>query len=282
MPKKLQKNVLYLKNSTGHLSTRLAEADTCSQVDVLALGSSHTYRGFDPRIFRRHGISLFNLGSSAQSPIQTEYLVKKYIDKIHPRVVVFDMYYTILQCDGTESALDLFSNSPGIDKGLFEMALKVNTIPAYNTFVYSWFKTLNRQNIKEPAIKNNDTYIPGGFVERTINNNQYHGQHIAPAHFEINELQLKSLQNIVKILKEKNIRLILVQTPYAPDSYRSVVNRDSLDRYLSSLKDAEYYNFNDTNIFKNDYFFDFSHLNSKGVEVYDSILINKLFPGGHL
>lgn len=281
-PQKFRKNVIYVRNGYGYLSTRLVEADKYGPVDVLALGSSHTYRGFDPRIFKRYGISLFNLGSSSQSPVQTEYLLKKYLDKFHPKVVIYDVYYTTLECDGVESGLDVFSNTQKFDMGLLSMALKLNTIPSYNTFIYSYLKTLKGAKVDTAKIKNLDTYIPGGFVERTLKADEYNGQRIAPVHLEMNDMQLKSLNNIIRILKEKNIKLILVQTPFTPDKFASVTNRDSLDHYLSSLKDATYYNFNDTNIYKSNYFFDFTHLNNKGVEMYDSILINKLFPGGRL
>ena len=83
-PPLLKKNLNYKKGSYGHLYSRIRELKKTHDVDILFLGSSHTYRGFDPRIFARHGFHTFNLGSSSQSPIQTEILLKRYLDKLNP------------------------------------------------------------------------------------------------------------------------------------------------------------------------------------------------------
>ena len=57
MPKHLKPNVKYLIGSYGHMYTRMEEVKETHDIDVLFLGSSHTYRGFDPRIFSKNGFS---------------------------------------------------------------------------------------------------------------------------------------------------------------------------------------------------------------------------------
>ena len=59
----------------GHTFTRMQDAQKTKNVDVLIVGSSHAYRGIDPRILQKDGISAFNLGSSAQTPINTKVLL---------------------------------------------------------------------------------------------------------------------------------------------------------------------------------------------------------------
>ena len=280
--KRFRKTVMYVRNGYGFMSTRMAEAEKSGPVDVLAIGSSHVYRGYDPRIFKQYGISLFNMGSSAQSPVQSEYLIKKYIDKLKPKVVVLDVDYTEFENEGIESAIDIFSNVPSFDKGLLTMALKLNSIPGYNTYIYSYIKTLQGVSVDTARERDMDIYIPGGFVQRDVKANEYVGQLIPATVIKMNNMQLKALQHIIEILKEKNIKLILVQTPAAPDQVASIKNSDSLDHYFSSLKGVEYHNFNDTNMYKNNCFFDYAHLNATGVAKYDSIFINTLFPGGKL
>ncbi|MFN9798593.1 MAG: hypothetical protein ACK54P_01135, partial [Bacteroidota bacterium] len=51
---KLQ-NILYRRAGHGHSFSRFREADTTKNVDLLFLGSSHAYRGFDTRIFDSAG-----------------------------------------------------------------------------------------------------------------------------------------------------------------------------------------------------------------------------------
>lgn len=64
MPGQLKKNLNYYPGGYGNLNTRLKEAKTKGKVDILFLGSSHAYRGFDVRLFEQAGYSCFNLGSS--------------------------------------------------------------------------------------------------------------------------------------------------------------------------------------------------------------------------
>src|SRR5690606_34946967 len=103
-------NLNYRIGSHGHLFSRLSEADTIQNVDILIIGSSHAYRGYDVRLFGSNGSKVFNLGSSAQTPIQTEYLVNKYINDFKPKFIVFDIYPKVLCIDGVESTMDLLSN----------------------------------------------------------------------------------------------------------------------------------------------------------------------------
>ena len=72
--------------------TRLKEVKTVKNVDILFLGSSHTYRGFDTSIFHDCGYSAFNLGSSSQTPIQTLTLANRYLKQLNPKLVVLEVY----------------------------------------------------------------------------------------------------------------------------------------------------------------------------------------------
>src|SRR5215217_8103310 len=85
-------NLKFPIGGNGHLFSRLKELDTVKNVDILFLGSSHAYRGYDVRKFNRLGYSAFNLGSSAQTPVQTELLVKTYLAQLNPKVVILDIH----------------------------------------------------------------------------------------------------------------------------------------------------------------------------------------------
>src|SRR5690554_458534 len=69
------------KDIVGHTETRLKEVKSFGDVDILFLGSSHAYRGFDTRIFKKAGFRSFNLGTSAQTPLQTQILLRRYLDR---------------------------------------------------------------------------------------------------------------------------------------------------------------------------------------------------------
>jgi hypothetical protein len=68
-PKSFRKNIKDKRGDIGHMFTRNKELNSLDSIDILVIGSSHVYRGFDPRFFSKKGIRLFNLGSSAQTPL---------------------------------------------------------------------------------------------------------------------------------------------------------------------------------------------------------------------
>lgn len=113
-PEAFKKSLVYHRVSSGHMFTRLEEAGEFGHVDVLVTGSSHAYRGFDPRVFAENGLSLFNLGSSSQTPIQTEFLLDRYLDVLTPEVVLLEVYPDLFSNDGTESSWILFQSCPPI------------------------------------------------------------------------------------------------------------------------------------------------------------------------
>lgn len=141
MPSDLNKNLNYRRGASGYTYTRLHEVEKYKNVDILFLGSSHTYRGFDPRIFQLYGYSSFNIGTSSQTPLQTEVLLKKYIGHLKPSSVVFEVYPYVFSSDGVESSVDLIAND-NIDKNTFLMAAKINNIKTYNTLLYAYVKRL--------------------------------------------------------------------------------------------------------------------------------------------
>ena len=113
IPSKWTKNLIYKSGGAGHSLNRFDEVKNKENVDILFLGSSHTYRGFDNRIFNNasaNGFTSFNLGSSAQTPIQTEVLLNRYLNQLNPKIAIYEVYPITFTLDGIESAMDLISN----------------------------------------------------------------------------------------------------------------------------------------------------------------------------
>src|SRR5690606_20440173 len=138
-PPQITKNLSYENVRAGHLQTRLGEADTTTHVDILVLGSSHAYRGYDPRIFQERGYRIFNLGSSAQTFLQTEVLMKRYIDSMRPKLVIFDVYPTLFSSDGVESSLELISKG-FVNAELGRLIITQNNVKLYNSFAFAFYK----------------------------------------------------------------------------------------------------------------------------------------------
>lgn len=272
MPSFMAKNVRTCVGCyRGHLFTRVQEVQQVNSPDILFLGSSHAYRGFDPRVFEKEGISVFNLGSSSQTPINTKVLLQQYLDKINPKMVVIEAYAGTLSIDGVESSFDLLSNNK-IDKYAMDMVLDINQISTYNMLIYSYFRSvlgLNK-NFTEPQKQSGDTYIKGGFVESEFRKNILSEEPVEK--WNISTKQIEILKENIKFIQKRNIPVILVQTPITQKLYNSRTDNKEVDQLLSEL--GTYKNFqgeiplNDTIDF-----YDSNHLNQQAVVKFNEYFI---------
>ena len=128
-PEKIKKNLKYKEDS--FLRAKLSEIDKFHDVDILFVGSSHAYRSFDPRLFSAAGFKTFNLGSSAQTPINTEVILDRYLERLNPKTVIYEVYPETFCSDGVESTVDIIS-SDHISYDLFSLACCQNDIKVYN------------------------------------------------------------------------------------------------------------------------------------------------------
>ena len=262
------------------MNSRIQDLATYNDVDVLFLGSSHAYRGYDPRIFMKYGIKSFNLGSSSQTPIQTEILLKRYLNSLNPKLVVFEVSPGTLSRDGVESALDLIANGR-IDYLSIKMALDLNHVTVYNTLIYGMIRDLLNldSDFVVPIQQGKDTYVKGGFVEREITffeNNKADSL----KKWELVKYQKEAFERILKKFKKLKINVILVQAPVTKERYDSYSNNSAIDFYFKSL--ADYYNFNNIlNLPSTSYFYDSHHLNQDGVKIFNESLLNTLKNSNH-
>ncbi|HRG59203.1 MAG TPA: hypothetical protein PK323_09620 [Bacteroidia bacterium] len=280
MPGIFKKNLNYFRaGSYGGMMSRLEEVKTVKNVDILFLGSSHTYRGFDNRIFKKAGFQTFNLGSSAQSPMQTLLLLNRYLDQLNPKTIIYEVYPNSFTSDGIESSLDIIANDKN-DFGSIQMALKQNHIKIYNSLIYGFYRDFFNRNKgeKEKKKNGNDTYINGGFLQKDLS----YFKHIKYPNntWNLNGKQWSYFEKILELIKKKNINLILVQTPITPNLYHSFNNNQAFDLKMKSY--GTYYNFNDiVSLDDSLHFYDPHHLNQNGVIIFNEKLIEKLFTIKH-
>jgi len=267
-------NINYRIGSPGHMYSRILEAKNQDSVDILILGSSHTYRGFDTRIFSKHGYKTFNFGSSSQTPIQTKVLIERYLHRLNPKTVLYEVYPVAFTLDGVESSLDIIANDEN-DMHSLNMALEINNVKTYNTLLYGYirdFLDLNESFVEE-NIKGVDTYVSGGFVERKVS--YFRPSLIQNQKIEIYDKQLEAFGSIIKTLKKRGVDVILVYAPIPKVSYNSYTNQEYFDSLMTTYSD--YINFNET-ISLNDsiHFYDSDHMNQNGVNVFNEKLIETL------
>lgn len=270
----LKKNLNYRIGSYGHMFSRIKEIPNLKEIDILFLGSSHSYRGFDTRIFKKNNLNTFNLGSSGQTPLQTEILMKRYLKIIKPKLIIFEVYPNTFSIDGVESTLDIIANDE-IDFEIIKLAFKQNNIKIYNTLIYGlYYDILNKKkDFKEEIIKGDNKYIKGGFVEKKLKyfkNIEYNKKNR-----NFKQKQFDAFENIISLFKKGNYKFIFVQAPLTKSIYNSYRNNVFFDKKME--KYGFYFNFNEI-IFLNDslHFYNSDHLNQNGVEIFNLKLIEIL------
>lgn len=269
----------YKMGSYGHMYTRLQEADTTQHVDILILGSSHAYRGFDPRIFEAEGYRVFVMGSSSQTPLQALALMKMYLPKLQPKMVLYEVYPGIFQNDGVESSLDLLANGP-MHREMFKMALQVNHLKTYNVLINDVFREALRMNrgFVEPLQTEEDQYVPGGFVEKKQFNRKVN-RRVTPSAYRLDPTQLQAFGEVVDFVEKQDVPFLMIQAPITSKLYAATTNHAEVNQILSSY--GQYIDFNGR-VSLNDSldFYDMHHLSQSGVEKFNKALfsfINQVF-----
>lgn len=269
----------------GQSLRRFREADDFGPVDVLFVGSSHTYRSFDPRRFEQLGLTSYNLGSTAQAPLNTYYLLKRYAPQFQPRLAIVELYYGVLQTDGLESFFDLCTNLP-ISPELAEMAAAVRHPHAINCLAGTLLQRLRAPygSLTQREIEG-ETYVPGGYCESF--GVWEEGRDAAePIEIRIRAQQVRYAGRFLYSLKQRGCEVLLVVQPLPEDVLDRVVNYDEYSeaiRTLARQAGVDLVDFNSVlrldsgTDFKDDH-----HLNAYGVRKFDDALIQYLAERGYL
>lgn len=273
-------NFLYRQGDYGHLNTRLKEIPNYGEVDVLFVGSSRIYRGIDPRIFKENNIKVFVLGSSSQTPLHSYILLKRYMNDLNPKLVVFDILPSSFAIKGVEPSLDLIANDK-IDEFNFKLAMIQNDIMVWNTLFYAYIRQIIglHDDFKEKVYKprNKDTYISGGYVHKGI---LYKGLDTCDTlgskkWREPIPLQLNYFKKMIRFVEESNKEILFINMPIA--HYDCFNNNNIILDSLGLLQNYKYVNYNTTLSLRDSiYFYDEYHLNERGVEKLDNYMINEL------
>lgn len=274
-------NLKHTIGGYGYSKLRFQEADSLDRVDILFSGSSHTYRGFDPKIFDAHGVSSFNLGSSSQKPFLTKKLLQRYLDRLNPEVVVLDTYWTLYESDDvSESTLDLLSNCT-FDEGVVEMLLEAND---FSTYASSLYIPLVRRFHDIPQSEfDGDTYEGRGYVTRNMAG--WRPDHRDSLTVEFSERQLEILSEIKSLCKEKGARLILCHSPVTSHYRDGITNYSLVDSTFASYADAntlwlDYNGKDKIDLDEDACFFDDHHLLPCGVSDFNASLIAEIKESG--
>jgi hypothetical protein len=260
--------ILPISQTTGQgfSQARLEEARKQSSVDLLFTGPSQAYRTFDTNEFQKRGTSAFNLGTTAQTPLNSYFLVQSLVDQLKPKRVVLVVSQHGLAMDGLESASDLVANLP-MNPHLFRMALAVGHPTATNLAVAATVRDFFGPELALPSLRNAaDTYQPGGFVEthRQFESNQ----RFVSTSIHLSEDQMGWLVRCIRFLRSRGMDVVAVSTPILRSTFDSISNYQENHQRLMRLFAVEDVPYRDLNMemerLGDDRFFDEVHLNRIG------------------
>lgn len=275
----------------GQLLLRMREIRNVENVDVLFIGSSHAYRGFDPREFKREGITAFNLGSTSQTPFNSYYMLKNHLHTTNPEVVVLDLYWDMLVQDGLESTIDIVSNTDLGNEVLKMVADSRNTL-AFNSMLISAIQRLHTPlELVEQKAKQEDIYVAGGFTQTLLQENILSEENLdklGPMVVEFSGKQLTYLNKIADLCKQRGVKLVFVVVPVTKEYRNKVVNYKEYSATLSQIA-AQHgvhffdYNGRDELELQTRYdFYDQDHLTQQGVKKFNELLIRDFKENGIL
>lgn len=263
----------------GHTCERYREIDHYKDIDILFVGSSHVYRGFDPRIFREKGYSVFNMGTSSQSPLNSYFLLKNYFHILKPKLVIMELYPIILTLNGKESAFDIISNVP-LSLETLNMALAVRDVQALNLLLVKFIDTHVFGNRYIQQYVPGEAYVSGGYSETLLKKTRVTPSIKDKTTLTVNARQIDYLEEIVRFVQQQNCKIVFIIQPVTEmheksfDNYREVIGRTS---EIAGKYSVDMLDFGQTMKLDSDkHFLDDDHLNQQGVALFNSRVIRYL------
>jgi len=262
---------------------RFREFPAAGKTDIIFFGSSHGYRGFDPRIFAEAGLNTYNLSSTNQTPLNSFYLAKEVLPSRAPSLVVFEVYYGSLIIDGLEAQRDLAVNMPA-SWNMMQMALATRHIGAINFSIAKALGLVADDTTAQQRTIPGETYVPGGYVESPRERSKLSvGGKMYP---QIDPRQLDYLEEAAALVRSMGARVVWVTHPLPSDHVERVGSYPHMSRSIAELArriDVPYWDFNDSmRLDPLRDFADFHHLSSAGVRQFNAALIERLRSSGLL
>lgn len=253
----------------GLNQTNTAQALFNRTSEILILGSSRANHSFDSRIIAKlTGLSCYNAGRDGMGIAYDECVIRAYLERCTPKVIILDL---------TNSMMDGSWNGT-----LKDMNCYYGLSDAVDKVVGSWASPVRRIQLKSNLFRYNKTfewligaYISpdqsslNGYRPMPVNESaQMHVRFNTTNEFRVDAHDKMTLDTIVRLCKEKHIDLILTNTPSLV-----VSKKDEFAEWINTYARTCHlpiYDFSHDSSFylHEDYFYDYSHLNERGANVF--------------
>jgi len=162
------------------------------------------------------------------------------------------------------------------------LVLRQHHIKVLNSYIYAVLQGNiigTNHDFKEPLTKEGDIYVPGGFVMK--NTAHFREVHFGTYTLDFDQSQFDAFERILKMLEDRGIESVLIQAPIVKELSSAYTNYHEFDDRMREY--GVYYNFGELLELSNrQHFYDPNHLNLRGVEVFNTNVIEVLKQDGVL
>ena len=244
--------------------------------DAVIVGSSHAYRGYDPAVFAQRGFRVFNLGSSSQTPLNSYWLIRAFLDSTNAPLVIFDAYDTAAAISGFESTMDLGQNQPS-NEAAIGMAWSQRDLRMVNMLAVRFLAD------RSTPFSTNPEYMGSGFTPHLDSmKTDAPPDGGVPAHLLARQKYF--IGQCIDLCEERGIALVFT-SHFARANLRGRFH-DPMVHFMDSLHTARGIRFLDftrlPGIDDRNWFADANHLNLAGARIFTGQLVDSLVSLGYL
>lgn len=280
-----------------------------NSLNMVFIGSSHSYCTFDPELFDNHfAISSYQMGTPLQHLDTSYYELLEIYHTQTPDVVVLETYWDVLddkfEMKQANSFFEVLQNEKlkkeYIQK-VFPLSEKIKYYLLPIRFQQDYFayqaneiskkieQTYEVQKKKIQYQEGEEYYRSKGYVYCNMGmlpgeyneTNQFRG--LDGKYWEMDETQAGYVKKIAELCKQKGSELVMVTAPIALVSMDFIQNYDKIHQKMAALAEEVHANYIDYNVVNqqikmltNENFRDDAHLNDSGVQIVDRHFMNWL------
>ena len=261
----------------GYTYVTFRQFDRNAKYDIILLGSSHAYRGYDPTIFREHGYNMFNLGTNSQTNLVSYFIAKNYIKKENCKTVIIDVYDRVFLTTTLESISDIVQNINS-NKAAVEICFALKDIRTVNMLSLRLFNNFN-------GVFDDDTAgVVNGFIPYITQLKIT--DRLKEPEFETLDQAIDYFDKLVDCLQKEGIKVIVAEHPvpfiYAISKEQHALLVEKIKPILNRYNVPFYDHLYDSTMTDLQYYANANHLSISGIKKYNDILLEELKRDGHL
>ena len=202
-----------------------------NSLDVINIGSSHVYCSINTiDMYRKSGITAYNLAAGAQPVWFSYYYLKEALKTQNPKLVILDVY-TVRETEDEAFAdkvqMNILTLKPSLDK--LEAVRISETNDKWNVFwgfpkIHARYREVTAEEYSEDVCRNMMGYAYMPSAEAKDNAEVLDAENVSTI-LPISEKAEKYLRKCIELCQEKNIAIVLVNSPFAD------VKREDEERY---------------------------------------------------